>query len=73
MYHNPDWDPLKIINDLTINLEAQSHLTLSISQQMNNLAQKINDQNQAITQIVEYYNVLNRRLAELEQKPQINN
>ena len=68
MFHNPDWDPLKIINDLTINLEAQSHLTLSISQQMNNLVQKINDQNQAITQIVEYYNVLNRRLAELEQK-----
>jgi hypothetical protein len=68
MLHNPDWDPLKIINDLTINLEAQSHLTLSISQQMNNLVQKINDQNQAITQIVEYYNVLNRRLAELEQK-----
>jgi hypothetical protein len=68
MYHNPDWDPLKIINDLTINLEAQSHLTLSISQQLNNLAQQINNQNQAITQIVEYYNVLNRRIAELEQK-----
>jgi hypothetical protein len=68
MFHNPDWDPLKIINDLTINLEAQSHLTLSISQQLNNLAQQINNQNQAITQIVEYYNVLNRRIAELEQK-----
>jgi hypothetical protein len=68
MYHNPDWDPLKIINDLTINLEAQSHLTLSISQQLNKLAEQINNQNQAITQIVEYYNVLNRRIAELEQK-----
>ena len=68
MLHNPDWDPIRTLNDLTINLEAQSHLTLSISQQMNNLVQKINDQNQAITQIVEYYNVLNRRLAELEQK-----
>jgi hypothetical protein len=68
MFHNPDWDPLKIINDLTINLEAQSHLTLSISQQLNNLAQHINNQNTAITQIVEYYNVLNRRIAELEQK-----
>ena len=68
MYHNPDWDPIRTLNDLTINLEAQSHLTLSIGQQMNNLAQKINNQNQAITQIVEYYNVLNRRIAELEQK-----
>ena len=68
MFHNPDWDPLKIINDLTINLEAQSHLTLSISQQLNKLAEQINNQNQAITQIVEYYNVLNRRIAELEQK-----
>lgn len=66
MYNNPDWDPLKTLNDLTINLEAQSHLTLSISQQLNKLAQQINNQNTAITQIVEYYNQLNRRITELE-------
>lgn len=66
MFNNPDWDPLKTLNDLTINLEAQSHLTLSISQQLNQLAQQINNQNTAITQIVEYYNQLNRRIAELE-------
>lgn len=68
MFNNPDWDPLKTLNDLTINLEAQSHLTLSISQQLNKLAEQINTQNTAITQIVEYYNQLNRRIVELEQK-----
>lgn len=68
MFNNPDWDPLQTLNDLTINLEAQSHLTLTISQQLNQLAQQINNQNTAITQIVEYYNVLNRRIAELEQR-----
>jgi hypothetical protein len=68
VFNNPDWDPLKTLNDLTINLEAQSHLTLSISQQLNKLAEQINTQNTAITQIVEYYNQLNRRIVELEQK-----
>lgn len=66
MITDPDFDPLRTLNDLAINLEAQSHLTLSISQQLNKCAEQINQQTATITQLVEFYNHLNRRILELE-------
>lgn len=66
MYTDPDWDPLKTLNDLIINLEEQSHLTLTISQQVNKLAQQINNQNTAINQLAQFHNLLCQRISKLE-------
>lgn len=66
MFNNPDWDPLKTLNELIINLEEQSHLTLTITQQVNKLAQQINNQNTAINQLVQLHNLLNQRISKLE-------
>lgn len=68
MIPNPDWDPLKTLQDLTVNLEEQSYLTLTISQQLNKLRRDINAQNTATSYIVNYYNKLDQRIKDLEQR-----
>lgn len=68
MIPNPDWDPLKTLNEIVNNLEQQSQLTLTISQQLNKLRRDIDAQTTAIGHLANYYNKLDQRLKDLEQR-----
>jgi hypothetical protein len=68
MIPNPDWDPLKTLNEIVDNLEDQSQLTLTISQELAKLGRQVKAQNTAIEHMAKYYNVLNQRVKNLEQR-----
>lgn len=59
MYNNPDWDPLKTLDEIIANAESQSNLLLDVTKAVNNHAGNINE-------MVKIINGLNTRICILE-------